>query len=249
MEISEVNKSEFKDSNLKNIVLSKKTNVILSLDVSCETNFFTILTLCAPYICGVKIHSDIYSFSSDNFYKRLTVLSEKHNFIIIEDRKLADIGNTNKLQVEEFNKKHIHYFTSHCIMGEEAISSIPTHSKLFLITDMSCNNTFFKEFESTLQKISHNYFENYANVIGFVSQKNHDPINKSIPFILRPGVRIPESFKTSMKDKYGQQYKIPSVTPGVLWVIGREIIHSKTPVKTIQKYQQLFMNNIEKWTE
>ena len=106
----EVNKSDFKNSNLKNIVLSKKTNVILSLDVSCEISFFTILTLCAPYICGVKIHSDIYSFSSDNFYKRLTILSEKDNFIIIEDRKLADIGNTNKLQVEEFNKKKTYWF-------------------------------------------------------------------------------------------------------------------------------------------
>ena len=116
----------------KQICQSKQTNLILSLDVQDKERFFSILVACKDYICGVKIHSDIMPFVNDSFYKTLNKLSTQHNFIIIEDRKLADIGYINQLQASYYKSKGINYMTCHCIMGEEAVHSL-SNMKLFAL--------------------------------------------------------------------------------------------------------------------
>lgn len=47
----------------------------------------------------LKLHCDIISDFSISFTQQLKQLGEKHNFLLMEDRKFADIGNTCRLQI------------------------------------------------------------------------------------------------------------------------------------------------------
>jgi orotidine 5'-phosphate decarboxylase subfamily 1 len=223
----------FKDHILASIIETKKTNLILSLDIDDEAQFFKLIGDCATFICGVKIHSDILSFTDNyDFYDKLFDIATKENFIVIEDRKLADIGYINRLQAIYYRNRHIHYLTCHSFMGRDAIEAIPSDINLFLIADMSCSGA--KINSDTCVPL----FIDMPNVIGFVSQYHKtNIIFPRLPFYLRPGIKLIDHGHI---DGHGQIYQQPDKYPGVLWVVGRDITLSAEPRRQAAAYQQLF---------
>ena len=75
------------------LVIRKKTALCLSLDVSSWKIGKDIIDLCGPYICMVKLHSDLLiDISNINiFIKELKKLARKYKFLIMEDMKLGDV--------------------------------------------------------------------------------------------------------------------------------------------------------------
>jgi orotidine-5'-phosphate decarboxylase len=225
--------NNIKDTELRTIIKTKKTNLILSLDIVDEKTFFQILAKCVNLICGIKIHSDILPFAHNpQFYSKLIEFATIYKFIIIEDRKLSDVGYINKLQAQHYKNYGINYMTCHSIMGRDAIDAIDCGLKLFLVADMSCKGAVIDD------NICHDMFIENNNIIGFVSQKQHTNSKFTHqPLYLQPGIKIDGDNDT---DAYGQQYNIPKVRPGVLWVVGRDITTAKDPYKQALKYQQFF---------
>ncbi len=79
---------------LQELRASKQTNLILALDVTRQADFFRILEQVAPHLLMVKTHVDLLEDYSPEFVPRLQELAQRHELLILEDRKFADIGNT-----------------------------------------------------------------------------------------------------------------------------------------------------------
>jgi uridine monophosphate synthetase len=112
---------------LMGIIVNKKTALCLSLDVSKWSDAKIILDLCGPYICMVKLHSDLFSdiIEIDVFIKELKCLARKHQFLIMEDIKLADVDKITYSKItNSFFKynKWANYITVHGLTSQSLIN-------------------------------------------------------------------------------------------------------------------------------
>lgn len=161
-------------STIINLINLKKTNLILSLDFESKSDIKYYISMYGEQILGIKLHSDIIDNFDDEFIDYLLDCSNLYNFIIIEDRKLCDIGKIANKQIKQITK-YANLITCHGISGENMLkdikkSCIYNNCGILLIAEMSCDKNL----------IDNNYTQNVINlantysdiVIGFISQKH-----------------------------------------------------------------------------
>ena len=85
-------------------MIRKKSNLCLSADVRTQEELLKVVEETGPHICMLKTHMDALDDFESNLPSELTKLAEKHDFIIFEDRKFADIGSTVAAQFRGFEK-------------------------------------------------------------------------------------------------------------------------------------------------
>ncbi|CAF4318737.1 unnamed protein product, partial [Adineta steineri] len=76
----------------------KKTNLCLCADLTSLDEIIELSKQVGPNICMLKIHCDILNDFSMEKIQQLKNISRTFNFLLLEDRKFADIGNTVQLQ-------------------------------------------------------------------------------------------------------------------------------------------------------
>ena len=76
------------------LIHEKQTNLSVSLDITQKNKWLEIADQIGPEICLLKTHIDTLEDFDPTICAELTRLAQKHQFLIFEDRKFADIGHT-----------------------------------------------------------------------------------------------------------------------------------------------------------
>ncbi len=231
----------------------KQTNLILSLDTEDPEEFFNILESTADKIAMVKTHVDIIRNFNSDFIERLQKLAKTGNFLIFEDRKFADIGNTVNHQFYG-GVYHIADWadcvTSHLIAGEGTVkglfpdgaASMPTDRPqgVFLLARMSSKGNLITE-DYTKNVIAAGA-DNHEVVSGYIGHgrdlqdiKAYKAMIPDGQLLLMPGVKLKPG-----SDNLGQQYiTVEEAMKGGAdcIIVGRGIIKAESPAEEAEIYR------------
>ncbi|MFQ5729254.1 MAG: orotidine 5'-phosphate decarboxylase, partial [Waddliaceae bacterium] len=86
---------------LLTLMHEKETNLAVNADVTAKKDLLRFADLVGPHISVLKTHIDILRDFDRTFIAELKQLAEKHQFLVFEDRKFADIGAIAKMQYEQ----------------------------------------------------------------------------------------------------------------------------------------------------
>ena len=209
---------------LLKLALEKKSNLIASADVTSTAELLALADAVGPHIVALKTHIDIIKdFNTDKTILPLIDLAKKHNFLLMEDRKFADIGNTQKLQFTEGIYKISNWadmITSHLIAGSQALDCF-SNIGVIGILGMSCKGTLTDvHYQNEALKI----IETHPNIMGCVAQHQ---VSDNI-LLFTPGVNL-----ETTNDNKGQQYNTPEYVFNNLHtdfiIVGRGIYQSENP--------------------
>jgi uridine monophosphate synthetase len=226
---------------LHTIIETKKTNLVFSADITNKTNLLQLANLIGPEICVLKIHCDIIDDFNQDFPEQLRSLADKHNFLIWEDRKFADIGSTTLQQYIGGISRIADWadiVTVHSIAGNGTIEALRStsatkNSAFLLIAQMSSAQALTQQpYTDATVKLALEYPENVIGVI--CRQKLSD--NPGLLHVT-PGVQLAEG-----GDAFGQQYLTPEKVINELGsdiiVVGRGISQAQDPLNEAQRYRK-----------
>ncbi|XP_012228432.1 uridine 5'-monophosphate synthase [Linepithema humile] len=214
-------------SKLLELMETKETNLCLAADLRKADVILELANITGPHIAVLKIHVDIIEDFNKSFISELKKLATQHQFLLMEDRKFGDIGNTVSLQYKYGLYKIAEWadlVTVHPVSGAAVIDALKSELKditeprgVFLVAEMSSKNAlttgdYLKSAVSIAEMAS-------DLVVGLVSQSDLS----AQPGLLQltPGVKLSKS-----DDGLGQQYNNPQsvINAGAdLAVVGRGV--------------------------
>ncbi|CAK9834031.1 Uridine 5'-monophosphate synthase [Anthophora retusa] len=228
-------------TKLFNLMEAKQSTICLAADLTKADAILELADLTGPHIVMLKTHVDIIEDFTDDFIKRLKQLAEKHDFLLMEDRKFADIGNTVALQYQKGLYKIAEWadvVTVHAIAGQSIIDGLKSSLQnineprgFFVLAEMSSKGALTTgEYIQSAVAMA----QNSDMVAGIVCQSN---IFLNLGLVqLTPGVKLLKS-----SDDLGQQYNTPEavVNAGAdLAVVGRGITEAQDKLATTLEYKK-----------
>jgi orotidine-5'-phosphate decarboxylase len=265
------------------IASEKKTNVVVSADVTTSKELLdlaecTYLPTClvllhpqiltdscwqtglGPYMVVLKTHIDILSDLTPSTLTELKFLSQKHNFLLFEDRKFIDIGNTvqkqyhgGALQISDW----AHIVNCSVLAGSGIVDALAKTAAepefqakyggsqegraLLILAEMTSKGSLAT---GEYTKLSVDLARKHPDfVLGFVATRSLGEVeaesakDENEDFVVfTTGVNL-----ASKGDALGQQYQTPqsAITRGADFIIsGRGIYAAPDPVAAIREYQQ-----------
>lgn len=226
--------------HLFEIIERKQSNLGVAADVTTVHELYALIEAIGHAICILKTHIDILDDFDDTVPARLRAYAKQYDFLLFEDRKFADIGNTVTLQYEKGIYRIVEWadiVNAHIIPGPGIIEGLQKIGLsrgrgLLLVAQMSSAGSLAHG-EYTQTCIA--YAQHYPQfVIGFICQEKlvDDP-----RFIhMTPGVQLQEG-----TDKLGQQYNTPETAilhrVSDVILVGRGIYQADDPAAKAEEYR------------
>ena len=239
MERSKLKLGKFED--ICNLIEKRRTNLVVSLDTDAVILLGLANTL-GSSVLAFKLHLDTLVGTSVEWFSQLRELKEKYKFLVIEDRKYADIGNTVYQQMlNGLPRGLIDLVTVHAIAGESTLQGVRKFNQItgesigvIMVTEMSSNGVRLNEYTNYAIKLG---MENSDLVVGFVGQTRSELVGPEYLWFT-PGVST-----TKKSDHLGQRYRDPMtcmLLGSDLLIVGRDITQAADPVKKCNYYTQAY---------
>jgi uridine monophosphate synthetase len=224
---------------LLQLMEQKETNLSFNADVTKADELFALVDKVGPHICLLKTHIDLLEDFDPEVPRTLRALADKHNFMIFEDRKFADIGTISQGQYVGGMYQILEWadiVNAHPVPGPGIIEGLknvglPRGRGLLLLAQMSSKGALATgAYTEAAIKMAD---EHRDFVMGFVSTER-----LADGFIhLTPGVKLQEG-----TDPLGQQYLTPQKVIGErrcdIIQVGRGIATAADPAAEAQKYRE-----------
>jgi len=228
--------------NFLQLMDAKKTNLALSADVTLSHDLIAMAELLGDEICMLKTHIDVLEDFTPTITSKLKALAKKHQFLLFEDRKFADIGNTVKMQYAKGIYRIADWadvVNAHSLPGPGIIQALEEaglnqQRGLILLAEMS---SYGHLMDASYQQKTLALATQFSKfVIGFITQHALTLDPQWINFT--PGIQI-----SGKEDSFGQQYTSPETAilkngTDVI-IVGRGIIQHAQPLQQARLYRQI----------
>lgn len=226
------------------LMATKETNLCVAVDLPKVNLILDLVEQIGPHICVLKTHVDVIEDFNENFVQSLTSLATKYNFLILEDRKFADIGHTVSMQYSKGLYKICNWadlVTCHSLPGKGVLDGLKngvgdySNRGVFLLAEMSSkgnliNPKYTKDTMELAMDASNSDF-----IAGIVCQ-NVGVITNPGLIQLTPGVQFNHT-----NDELSQQYNSPEMVVkdrgADIAVVGRGITTSANVAVTAKAYR------------
>lgn len=219
----------------------KQSNLSISADVTRADDLLKLVKATAEQIVVLKTHIDIIEDFTPSLTQELRAIADVHGFLIFEDRKFADIGNTVKHQVESGIYRISTWadiINAHLLPGIGIIDGLQAGCQarevgLLLLAQMSSNHNLFTPEYTQITAQTAEARKDF--VMGFIAQSKVSQDDDLVT--MTPGVNLSQG-----GDGLGQNYNEPHqvVNNGAdIIIVGRGIYGATQPQEMAKRYQVL----------
>lgn len=235
---------------------AKRSNLAVAADVTASAELLELAESIGPHIVMLKTHADIVNDWTAATANALQELASRHNFLLFEDRKIADIGSTAFQQVSGGLHRIADWadvVNAHAVSGPgviaglaKAVDSADEHNwrrfGILLIAQMSSKGNLAASLPDYTKKTIEMAAAHSNHVFGFICQGKIAGDN----FIyLTPGVNMAKS-----EDNLGQGYMSPETIiadkGSDIIIVGRGIYQDNNKTAAAKTYQEAGWSAYEK---